>query len=163
MASTFISLPSAEITGPIDVNINPINDAIKISDGTDTLAVNTDGSINVAGVFSGNTVPVGVNEFEYGEALNVAIGASATVVTKFFLTDYKLRRASCTGENIAVFTILFNGTPVDKSRSTYSDFNCRFDYETGITIPAGTTVTVEVLNSGNSIADFSAQLLFSAI
>lgn len=63
MASTYISLPvtASTITGPIDVNINPANDAIKISDGTDTLAVNTDGSINVQ--FSG-TVTVAATDLD---------------------------------------------------------------------------------------------------
>jgi len=46
VASTFISLPSLASQGPIDVIINPINDAIRISDGTNSMAVEPDGSIN---------------------------------------------------------------------------------------------------------------------
>lgn len=163
MASTFITLPTSNISGPIDVVISATNDSIKVSDGTNTLAVNPDGSINVAGTSLGTVVLTGVNEFEYDEVSSIAVGGSAIIVSRLFSTEYKLRRVSATGTNIAVYTILFDGSPVDKKRSTYSDFNCEFDYETGITVPAGTTVTVEVENaSPTSPGDFSARLLFSA-
>lgn len=166
MASTFISLPisGSTITGPIDVNVSAANDSIKISDGTDLLAVQADGSINVnisssAGTI--DTILTGLNEYEFDEALSVASGGSATVVSHLFATEYKLRRASCTGDSIGVFTVLFDSTPVDKSRSTYTNFNCEFDYETGIVVPAGTTVSVEVENASTSVGNFSARLLFS--
>jgi hypothetical protein len=167
MASTFISLPisGSTITGPIDVNVSAANDSIKISDGTDILAINADGSINIAGstTVSGSVdaVITGLNEYEYSEALAVAAGGTATVVSHFFATTYKLRRASCTGENVAVYTVYFDAVAMDKKRSTYTDFNCCFDYETGIEVPAGTTVTIEVENASTSAGDFSAQLLFS--
>jgi hypothetical protein len=116
--------------------------------------------VNVGSV---NALLVGINEYTYGESLGLAGGAEATLVSQFFVAQYKLRRVSCTGENIGVYTVYFNGVPVDKKRSTYTNFNCEFDYETGITIPANTTVEVKVENASSSVADFSAQILYSAL
>lgn len=174
MASTFITLPAAaDIVGPVEVTVNAQNDSIRIADAAgDTLAINPDGSINVSGIenitgtvsIDGGTVAVsGQNEFEYNQVVIPAAG-SAVVVSRFFAIAYKLRRISATGATVGTYTVRFNGTPVDKLRSNYTDFNCRFDYETGISIPPGTTVTVFVENgSTTDSALFSAQLLFSAI
>lgn len=172
MASTFISLPAASVSlGTVDVVVTAQNDSIAISDGYNTLAVNPDGSLNVAGISTvtgsvtvdGGTVAVtGQNEFTYNEQIIAAAG-NATIVSKFFAIAYKLRRVSATGATIGTYTVRFNGTAVDKLRSNYTDFNCKFDYETGIAIPPGTTVTVYVENgSATDAALFSAQLLYSA-
>lgn len=171
MASTFISLPvtsSGSISGPIDVQISASNDSIKISDGTDTLAINADGSINAniggSASITGNVdaVLTGLNEFQYNEVLAVAAGATTAVVTKFFPVEYKLRRINATGSNVSTWTVILDATDIDKIRSNHTDLNVVFDYETGITIPAGSTVVVEVTNAGASAGDFSARLLFSA-
>lgn len=136
------------------------------------MAVNSDGSINVSGISTvtgqvtvdGGTVAItGENEFEYNQVV-IAAASSAVVVSRLFPTAYKLRRVSATGATVGTYTVRFNGTAVDKLRSNYTDFNCRFDYETGIAIPAGTTVSVFVENGSTTDAGlFSAQLLFSAV
>lgn len=172
MASTYLSLPAASVSlGTVDVVVTAQNDSIAISDGFNTLAVNPDGSLNVSGMstvtgevtIDGGTVGItGQNEFEYSELIIPAAG-NATVVSRYFETAYKLRRVSATGATIGTYTVRFNGTAVDKLRSNYTDFNCKFDYETGIAIPPGTTVTVFVENGSTvDAALFSAQLLFSA-
>jgi hypothetical protein len=166
MSSTFIHLPPITTTGPIEVSVDASNDSIKISDGVDTLAVNADGSINanITGSISGEVTAIltGVNEYEYAET-TIASGATVTVVSRFFPDDYKLRRVRGSGENIAVYYLKFTGVGVDKLRSTYTDFNATFDYETGIAIPGGTTVAVDVTNSSTTPGLFSVQLLFSAV
>lgn len=157
MASTFISLPAgAEITGPIDVIVNAANDSIRIADaGGDELAINADGSINV------NTSGGVSNEYTTGESTSVAISGSATVVSQYFATAHRLRRVSCSGTNRAEYTLYFDASQIDKQRSTVAEVNCKFDYETGILIPADTTVTVEVLNAGTTTGDFNAILIYS--
>lgn len=180
MASTYITLPAQTVTlGTVDVVVTAQNDSIAIANGANTLAVNPDGSINVAGMstvsgsvsidggavaVSGGTItPTGQNEFEYNQTV-VLPTTGATIVSRYFASAYKLRRVSATGATVGVYTLYFNTNPVDKLRSNYTDFNCRFDYETGIAIPAGTTVSVFVENgSTTDTALFSAQLLFSAV
>lgn len=168
MADSFIYLPptsSSTITGPIDVNVSAAgNDSVKISDGVDTLAINADGSLNIAGVISGSVDAIftGVNEYSYNE-VTIAAGGTTTIISQLFATDYKLRRVRGSGETIGVYYIKFNSSGVDKMRSTYTDFNATFDFETGITIPAGTTVNIEVTNAGNAPALFSINMLFSAV
>lgn len=165
MSNTFIHLPpsSSNVLGPIDVNVNASNDSIKISDGTDTLAINTDGSLNIAGSISGSVdaITTGINEFAFNET-TIAAGATTTIISQLFISEYKLRRVRASGENIGVYSLKFGASGVDKYRSTYTDFNVVLDYETGITIPAGTTVNVEITNSSASPALYSAQLLYSA-
>lgn len=161
--NTFIHLPPIASLGPIDVNVSASNDSIKISDGTDTLAINADGSLNIAGSISGDVTALltGINEFSYNE-VTIAAGATTTVISQLFPTEYKLRRTRGSGENIGVFFLKFNSSGVDKIRTTYTDFNALMDYETGITIPAGTTVNVDVTNSSASPAQYSVQILYSA-
>lgn len=167
MSNTFIHLPrsgSTAITGPIDVNIDG-NDKIKITDNDgDILNVTPDGKLQIDGVITGNVnaVVTGVNEFEFAET-TIAGGGTTTVVTRSFPDEYKLRRVRGSGENVAVYYLKFSGSGVDKMRSTYTDFNALMDFETGVTIPAGTVVTVDVTNSTSSPALFSVQLLFSAV
>lgn len=163
MSNTFIHLPpTGSITGPIDVNVNASTDSIKISDGTDTLAINADGSINIAGVISGSvdSVVIGLNEYTFNET-TIAAGATTTVISQLFLTEQKLRKVKGSGENIGVYSLKFDAVGVDKWRSTFTDFNMVMDYETGITIPANTTVTVDITNSSTNPASYNAQLLYS--
>lgn len=167
MANTFIHLPptgSSTITGPIDVNVSAASDSIKISDGTDILAINPDGSLNIAGAISGdvNAVVTGLNEYSYNE-VTIAAGATQTVLSQLFPTEYKLRRVRSSGENIGVYFLKFGASGVDKYRSTYTDFNALMDFETGITIPAGTTVSIEVTNNGTTPGLFSSQFLYSSV
>lgn len=160
---------NVNLPGGFDVEIDAADgDNIAISDGTNTVVVNADGSLNITDnggslTVDGQVATVGINEYKYGEQLNVAAGANSTLVSHLFATSYKLRRVSVSGENIAVYTVYFNATAIDKRRATYMNFNCEFDYETGISIPPGTTVSVEVENSGSTSSDFNAQLLFSSI
>lgn len=160
--------------GSINVNVavSHLNDSIRLGDGTSlltsTLVSGKQGlDVNLINTLSAtvsgevDAVLTGLNEYAYAET-TIAAGATVTVVSQLFPTAYKLRRVRGSGENIAVYEIKFNGTGIDKSRSTYTDFNMVFDYETGIDIPAGTTVSVAVTNSGTVPALFSAQMLFSA-
>jgi hypothetical protein len=157
MASTFISLPSLAANGPIDVVVNASTDSIRISDGTDTLAVNPDGSINVV------SSPTGNNSYLFDEVTGVAINASATVITQFFASSVKLRKVNISGTNRATFALKFDSTEIDKCRTSLQDFNVQLDYETGILVPANTTVSVEVTNAGPSLGNFNALLLYSAV
>lgn len=141
MASTFISLPfNALAVESLSVGLEPV-------------AIAPGAAIALTGT----------NEYEYDEILALAPLGTATIVSKYFATEYKLRKVSTTGSSVGVYTVLFNSSPIDKKRSTVTDFNCEFDYETGITIPAGTTVSVTIANASTGYTgDFSARLLFSA-
>ena len=161
---------NATITNAIDVDISHTTDSIKLGDGTNLvttsasaskrgLDVNVLNNIDISG--SVDALFVGVNEYTFNE-ISVAAGATLTIISQLFPTDYKLRKVKGSGENIGVFSLKFSGAGVDKYRTTYTDFNYLLDYETGIFIPAGTTVTVEATNVSNSPALYSTQILYSA-
>lgn len=140
MASTYISLPFNALA--ID-NITVSSEPIQIA---------PDQKVGL----------VGENQYWFDEVSDVAPNATDTIVTYVFATEHKLRKVSATGNCIGVYSVKFDTDVVDKKRSTITDFNCEFDYETGITIPAGTTVSVVVQNSStNGTGQFSARLLFS--
>jgi hypothetical protein len=140
MASTFISLPFNSLA-------------------VDNLVVSPE-PISIA---PGATIGIsGTNQFEYNEVLSVAPGATITLLSRNFPTAYKLRRVDATGNCIGTYSVQFNNEDIDKKRSTIVNFNCEFNYETGITIPAGTIVSVVVTNSSDeNSGDFAARLLFS--
>jgi hypothetical protein len=141
MASTFISLPfNALAIESLSVGLEPVSFA------------------------PGQTIGLtGANEYDFDEIVDLAANASETIISHYFATQYKLRKVSTTGSSVGVYTVVFDGNPIDKKRSTVTDYNCEFDYETGITIPAGTTVSVIVQNTSTvNAGTFSARLLFSA-
>ncbi len=142
MASTFISLPFNSLA--VD-SLVVSSEPVQIAQGA---------SISVTGN----------NQFEYAETLAIPAGNTATIVSRNFATAHKLRRVDATGNAIGTYSIKFNGQDVDKKRSTVTNFNCEFNYETGITIPANTIVSVTVTNGSNSNdGDFAARLLFSEV
>lgn len=105
---------------------------------------------------------VGDNEFFYDEVSDVQPEQVVTILSYYFQYAHKLRKISATGNCIGVYKVKFNNTVIDKKRSTLTDFNCEFDYETGITIPANTTVSVIVENSSDlGVGEFAARILFS--
>lgn len=167
-----------EADGSINVNVDDIEidishttDSIRLGDGTNYITstpapgskngldVNVLNNIDISG--NVDALLVGINEYTYNE-ISIASGATMTVISQLFPTDYKLRKVRGSGENIGVFSVKFDATGVDKYRTTYTDFNVILDYETGIFIPAGTTVIVEVMNVSNTPSLFSTQILYSA-
>jgi hypothetical protein len=159
--------------GSINVNVavSHLNDSIRLGDGTSlltsTLVSGKQGlDVNLINTLSAtvsgevDAVLTGLNEYTYNET-TIAAGATTTVVSQLFATAYKLRRVRGSGENIGRFFLKFNGVGVDKILTTYTDFNSLMDYETGIDIPAGTTVTLEVTNVSTTPGVYSAQLLYS--
>lgn len=74
-ATTLAALESITVTATaLDIRaLTPATDSVKISDGTDSLAVNTDGSINVVVTSS----VVGTPVCDYNTASAVAAGASS--------------------------------------------------------------------------------------
>lgn len=140
MASTYISLPFNSLA--VDALIIPA-EPVQVAEGA-VIAI------------------TGNNEFEYAEVLAVPSQTTATILSRNFTLPHKLRKVDATGNAIGTYSIRFNGEDIDKKRSTVTNFNCEFDYESGITIPANTVVSIVVTNGSSANAgDFAARLLFS--
>ena len=144
MASTFISLPAATVSVG----------AVQITDGTDTLAVNSDGSINVA-VTGG-----GVTSITYNEVTSVASSTLTTVATFVAAMSTKLKRVEASGTNIAYFEVVVNGT-VRAKKYTYfgGPLSVDFDFRDGLALTAADTVILRIQHTRTMTGDFNATII----
>lgn len=148
--------------GTVDVILDAAGgDNVAISDGVDTMAVNPDGSINVQ---------VGPLPYEPIFVYNAVSGVAANVATNIISytvpagkTGY-LQKVYVSGENIAKYTIRVNATIIDVARTyfgqsldkclEYASSTNNLGYEVG----AGDVITVQVLHTRPSLAEFNGRI-----
>ncbi len=123
-------------------------DSVKIGDGTDFLAVNTDGSINV--VVTDSTPGTAVNDYDTDAA--VAGGATGThtytSTGNFYLTQIE---ASASGKMKIVVKV--NGATKFVQFNSTSETNMSITLSQPILATTGQTVTVERTNRDNQAQD----------
>ena len=143
-----ISISTVEVKGPNGNFIEP----------------NPSGSINVVVVSeptAGNTV-----RNIYNEANSVVSGATTTLVQYTVpggVTNSILERISVSGENIAKYTVFWNGTQIDTRRTFYgSSLSEYFEFTTGssdgFSLSPGDVLTVKVLHMKPYVADFEGRI-----
>lgn len=141
--------------GSIDVN-NPISaafgDSIIVSDGTNDLNINPDGSLNVQ--FAQPTTTS-----QYNEVSSVANSVLTTIISYTATGTQQLTQIDVSGTNIATYSLTINSTVKDKRRTYFgSGLNAVFDYASGLTLTTGDIVTVNVIHERPSPGDFNARL-----
>lgn len=148
------------VNADINVNLDAAggdNVAIKDSNG-DELNINPDGSINVA-----ITGSQGINKNIFNEQLAVASGSTINLVTynvpvgKTAILD----RIFVSGENIATYEVYINSTKIDIGRTYFGNsLNMSFNYSsnTGLKLVTFDNITVKVINSRPSAANFSGRI-----
>lgn len=154
MASTFINIPAAKA-------LNASRDSVAISDGTDQLAVNADGSINVVVADSSYETPIN----KFGEVGAVASSLETTIVSHTAVIGAAsfLQRASFSGTNISEYRLKINGTTVDKF---YTDFGgglsgqMEFSFQSnrGYALTEGDLVTITTVHNRPFLGAFNARL-----
>lgn len=115
--------------------------------------------------FDKNTVEVTVvNEkgtplLTFDEVNSLAEGASATILTYVVPVNTRLevRRINFSGQNMGTYDVKINGSTVDKFNTYYTDYNGVVEFE-DMEYSSGTVITIEVLNRGEGLADFNANL-----
>lgn len=144
MASTFIHLPVAQVSVG----------SVQITDGVDNLAINNDGSINVA--ITGG----GLTSVTYNEVTSVASSSLTTIASFTAVSSTRLRKAMAAGTNIAYYEVVLNGSVIAKKYTYFSGgYNVDFDFEDGIQMAATDTVLVRVEHTRGSVGDFNATLI----
>lgn len=152
-----------EANGSINANVEVSaadGDNIAISDGTDTLAINPDGSINV-NVTTSNT---GVVKSLYNEI--TAVGTSVlTTIDTYTAPVGKvtyLQKVETSGTNIAEYTIEINSVVKNKKRTYFGNsLNAEFIYAqsgTGLPLNVGDIITVRVIHSRPMIGNFNSEI-----
>lgn len=149
--------------GELEVAISDQDDSIQIGDGTNRLKINPDGSVTVV-VESGAPTTNAIVKNAYSEVTSVGSGITTTVITYTVPVSNTavLERVTISGENIALFTLKVNGTTVDVFRTYYLNLNGIFNFLTGnsngYTLNTGDVVTVSVLHTQSSVANFESRI-----
>jgi len=122
-------------------------DSVKVGDGTDFLAVNSDGSINVVSVLSPTT---SVND--YNTVASVAAGASSTH-TYTSTGDFYLAQVEASGSGKMKIEVKVNGVTKFVQFSSTSDTNMSISLTQPILATSAQTVTVIRTNRDNQSQD----------
>lgn len=147
-------LTSTTESGKIGLDVNVIT-PLEITDGTDTLAVNPDGSIN-----ANVSIQPGIVSSAYNEIVAIASGVDTLVVAFTASVTTRLKQIDANGTNIAAYTVLINGVPADKKNTNFSSgLFCSFCYDKGLELLAGDTVALRVLHNRPTLGDFNGKII----
>lgn len=152
---------NTNINGEVSIELDAADgDNVAISDGTDTLSVNTDGSINVVTTYVANLT----EQNYFGEVSSVASGVETTILSYTVpvgVSSY-IHYVEASGTNIAMFTVYNNGSPIAKKWSIYTKLDVDYTFASpttkGVKFLAGDVITIKALHNRSSLGDFSARL-----
>lgn len=134
-------------------NLSASQDNVAISDGTDTLAINPNGSINVNILDASPGTPIN----EYNTVASVAGGASSTH-TYTATADFTLTQIEASGSGRMRITVVVNGVTRFVQFNSTANTNMSILLSNPITITSGQTVEIIRLNRENN-----AQTVYSTI
>lgn len=141
--------------GSINVNFSGLS-AIQITDGTDNLAINPDGSINVNLAGSATIVDT------YNEVSSVLNSVLTTVVSYTVINAGKLKQINVSGTNIAEYRVELNSVVIDKRRTYFgSALNTDFTYDDGLAVAPSDSIVVKVIHNRPSLGDFNGRIQVS--
>lgn len=135
----------------------------QITDGTDNLEINGDGSINV-NVVSASSAGTEISQFS--TVSSVASGVLTTILTYIvpLATETYMKRIEVSGTNIATFEVFINTVMIARQRTYFgSALNVDFDFLQGVKYTAGTTIEVKVIHQRPSLGDFEARLQINEV
>ena len=145
-----------------DPDLGDVHDSVRIGDGTDELAINSDGSINV-NIVDVNTDQTTINL--YGEYPGLVSGVEQVIVSYAVPTGVtaRLQRVEFSGEQIAHYRIYINGICMSSRRTHHgSGLTDEFTYiggsEEGLPLLAGQLVELTTLHNRPGTGDFEGRL-----
>lgn len=173
--------------GELEVSIDAASgDNIAISDGTNSLVINPDGSINVAGSFSldpntklqiwdgvdellvnndgsinVNVVNAAVNTYVnvFNEITSIVASSLSTVVSYTAGVSGRLMSISGSGTNIGTYSVTINGNTKEKRRSMFGgNLNVDFEFGEGHPLIAGDVVALKVVHERPYVGDFNGKI-----
>lgn len=142
-----------------DPKAGDVHSSVRLGDGTNELAVNPDGSLNVNFVQSGSPGLL----LTYNEVTAVASGAETTIISMVIPpSGFRLMKVDVSGENLALFRLKINGITMFTRRSWWNHFNEQFnfeDFQNGLKLTSGQILTVTVLHNRPVPGNFEATVL----
>lgn len=118
--------------------------------------------ISASGSGGAGGSPSASSTYVYAEVTNVAPGVE-TVITSYTAVggDY-LQQVSVSGTNVAEFRVYKNGAVMDKTYTSFTEYNEWFDYFTGndnnpgLKLIAGDVIIIKGLQNRSSTCSFNA-------
>lgn len=157
-----VSIGNVRITADDnDPMAGDIHSSVRVSNGTNDLDINNDGSINVNVVSSPSSTP-GLSVV-HQEISSVASGVE-TVMYTFTAPSpgFKLYKVEVSGENIALFRVKVNSNTVSTKRTFFGQLNADFTYEpfdNGYELTGGQQLQVTVLHNRPFTANFEVTVM----
>ena len=146
-----------------DPDAGDVHDSIRIGDGTEELAINPDGSINVV-TSSGSA---GILKSEYNEinALAASMVSSLVTITAAIGKTTYLQKIPVSGTNVAEYTVKLNGDIIDKKRTYFgAHLDTMFDFSDdagkGLPLEEGDVILVEVEHIRPFSGDFNGRIQY---
>jgi hypothetical protein len=132
---------------------------VKVTDGTDALAINADGSINVNVSNSGAS---GLN-INYNGITLIGAALETTIIT--FVTPIggrRIQRVDFSGDNVAFYKVKVDGSTIATRRTWWTNFNENVIFENftnGLLLTVGQVLTVTVIHNSSSLGSFEATIM----
>jgi hypothetical protein len=164
--TNLITSTAAGLKQGLDVNvINQTNGSTIITDGTDNLNVNPDGSINVI-ITGGSTTSINYTSIYNFNEINSVTSNSLTLLQTYTVPVGKkgyLQRVDFSGENIAKYIIKLNGSTLDIKRTYFGnqlngEFNFIDSNDLGMNLNAGDVIETYVIHTRPSLISFEARI-----
>lgn len=161
--SSDIGLDVYIINENLDIrDLSASQDNVAISDGTNQLIVNADGSINV--VYNPASSPVTpVNTFNDATSVPTSTDTTVTSYTAPVGKTTYLQKITASGTNIAKYEVKVNGVIVDRKRTYFSGpFDVEFEFSNevnnGYPLSVGDVVTLVVNHTRAATGDFESRI-----
>ena len=133
---------------------------VKITDGTDALNINPDGSINVN--VSQDTAADGLT-VSYNEISSVGSGAETTIITVTAPVGGKrIQKIDFSGDNKALYKVKVDGNTIASRRTWWTHFNESVSFEgfvNGLLLTSGQVLTVTVVHNRPDLGAFEATVM----
>lgn len=143
-------------------DLNATQDNVAISDGTNQLVINPDGSINI--IYDPSDSPVApVNTFNDVTAVPASVDTTVTTYTAPVAKTTYLQKVTASGTNIAKYEVKVNGVVIDRKRTFFSGpFDVEFEFSNevnnGYPLSVGDVVTLVVNHNRGSTGDFESRI-----
>lgn len=133
---------------------------VKITDGTDTLNINPDGSLNVN--ISQDTAADGLT-VDYFEITSVPSAVETTIITVTAPVGGKrIQKVDFSGDNNALYRVKVDGNTVATRRTWWTHFNESVSFEgfvNGLLLTVGQVLTVTVIHNRPDLGAFEATVM----
>src|SRR6266853_3983508 len=143
------------LDGDVDVAKSAADgDRVLVSDGTNNLSINPDGSINV-----NTSGTAGTYKQNYNEIISVGASTLTTIVSFTATALSKLKKVDASGTNISKYSIIVNSSIIDTKRTMFgTSLNVAFDFDDGYPLSMGDQVFLKVIHERPFLGDFNGRI-----